>query len=230
MARRPFILFVLAVLALVGFSAWDVSASADPPPTVITLTMNGSQTYGVTSIPAFFDAHPQGGFPAGISIDQWPSCTRLTTGQTIPADLTLQTGTYTIDPASCSGATFKGPGAAGYTAAYAAGPFVVVRRFPPNPVASVTGMLTSVRTGKVTYTARFTLAGAVPAAGIATVFGLGPRTRTQCSAVTDAQGVATCTLPRRAVTVAGTPFYVWTNDSTNYLASFQAYQFKVPFS
>jgi hypothetical protein len=228
----PKIVAALLVAACLVTSAVSSGgfAAADPLTGVVAVKVYGSQIYGVTSQPSFFGIQSISGMPAGVSVDQYPTCTGLTNGHMIPSDVTLDAGNYVIDPATCSGVTFKGPGSEGLTPTYLGSAYTVVKRFPPTPVATATGTLTSLRTGTVTYTAKYTIQDGLPGTGIAVVFGLADRAREQCSAMTDSQGVARCTVPRRTVTVAGTWYYVWTVASTNYFPSYLTPRFKFPFN
>jgi hypothetical protein len=90
-------------------------------PAPVSVAVSGSQTYGGTASFSASDSPP-----AGVSVDTTAlSCTTVEASTLISA--TLSAGSYTLKPASCSGATLSGANAANYGVAYtsAAGDFTV---------------------------------------------------------------------------------------------------------
>jgi hypothetical protein len=155
-------------------------------PKAVTVTATGTEGYGGS--PTFT---PQTTLPSGVSLSGTLTCTKLTGN--IPISSTLSPSNYTIDHTSCSGLSLSGTGAGNYQIAYANGPFTVtkghiaisthtnttanalqVHKYVFTSTVTNTDANAPVANIKVTITAKF---------GLFTV---------SCSALTDANGVATC--------------------------------------
>jgi hypothetical protein len=127
----------------------------------------------------------------------------VSTGSTINAD--LGAGSYTIDPTTCTGLSIEGTQASNYRLVYAGGPFSVAKA-PVAVTTSSTSSLASLLTLRITYTSKVVnpVSGR-PVAGVAVTTRIdGGATSTGCSAVTNAQGVATCTAGPVNVAVGAT--------------------------
>ncbi|HEX3426009.1 MAG TPA: MBG domain-containing protein [Acidimicrobiales bacterium] len=90
----------------------------------VTVTVNGSQTFGGT--PIFSTSQS---LPAGITLSGSAVCSTVDGGTAISAGLPV--AGYTIDAASCSGLSLSGSGSSNYVIAYTGGMFTV----SPAPVA-----------------------------------------------------------------------------------------------
>jgi hypothetical protein len=168
-------------------------------PAALTTTVSGSQTYGSSS--SSFTA--SGALPSGVTRSGTPTCTKVSTGSTINAD--LGAGSYTIDPTTCTGLSIEGTQASNYRLVYAGGPFSVAKA-PVAVTTSSTSSLASLLTLRITYTSKVVnpVSGR-PVAGVAVTTRIdGGATSTGCSAVTNAQGVATCTAGPVNVAVGAT--------------------------
>lgn len=154
----------------------------------VTATVSGSQTYGSSS-PAFVASGP---VPAGVTRTGTPTCTKVTTGSTING--ALGAGAYTIDPSTCSGLTIGGPEASNYRLVYAGGPFAVAKA-PVTVTTASTSSLLSILTLRITYASKVVNpVSGLPVPGVTVTTRInGGSASTGCSAVTNAQGVATCT-------------------------------------
>jgi hypothetical protein len=92
--------------------------------TPVTVTITGSQDVG-SATPSFI---PSASPPSGITVTGAVTCTGLTSGPIGPG---LGTGSYTIDPATCSGLSLTGSAASSYVLTYLGGAFRVVDRTAP---------------------------------------------------------------------------------------------------
>ena len=81
-------------------------------PTPLSVAVSGTQTYGGAA--SFGGSESP---PAGVSVDTTGlSC--ATVGDSTPSSATLNAGSYTLKPSSCSGVTLSGANAADYGVAY----------------------------------------------------------------------------------------------------------------
>jgi Big-like domain-containing protein len=93
--------------------------------TPVTVTITGSQDVG-SPTPSFT---PSSSPPSGITVTGTAACTGLT--GSVPIGPGLGAGSYSIDPATCSGLSLAGTAASSYVLTYASGAFTVIDRTAP---------------------------------------------------------------------------------------------------
>ncbi len=158
------------------------------PITPVTISVGGSKVYG-SSTSAFTAS---GAVPSGVTLNGTPSCTQVSTGATING--ALGAGSYTVDPATCTGLSLSGAQTAHYRLVLAGGPFTVTKA-AVTVTTSSTSSLMSLFTRKLTYTSTVTSAVTglpVPGVPVTTQLANGAAA-SRCTAVTNTHGVATCT-------------------------------------
>jgi hypothetical protein len=185
-------------------------------PKPVTVTATGTQGFGGT--PSFT---PVVTLPANVTLSGTFACTRLTGN--IPISPTMGVGaSYTIDHTSCSGLSLAGATAGNYQIVYANGPFTVTKAHVA--VTTHTDSVTSASTAhKFTFTTTVTNTDAnTPYAGVTVTIKVKINSfyTVSCTGVTNASGVATCTIANGNLFVPPTAraYTATTPASANYLA------------
>ena len=170
-------------------TATDSSGNSTSGSFTVNITRNGSPTPVVVAVSGtqqFHAAHPTFSYTASLSgaLTGALTCAKLSTGAAIGPNLAV--GSYTINPASCSGLTAPGGAPITYTAS--AKTFLVTKAATTLTVAPAVRKLLAVT---LSATLKRTDTGA-PIAGQRVVFSVSGLPL--CIANTNAQGVATCHL------------------------------------
>lgn len=169
--------------------------------------------------------------PGGLSYSGAVTCNTVNGG--IPIDENLPGGEYPIDISSCSGLSLVGENAANYVLQLVNDSPFTVYRAGLTVTTSATGTITSLLAGKMTYTTKVVERGTTtPVAGIQVDITYNPTIattyRVECSALTDANGIAKCSVPPTKIGIFGFTFFAKGPGNNNYNGPYA--EAKVPFA